>query len=372
MSDSTAFDDLEDQTELVNKRKQLSQLRKERRTINSTSVPVLRERPQHLARTQHVFVRGLYLTKDKQVSPATPGTFAPLPDDLPANRLALAKWMVSPENPLTARVAVNRAWARLFGVGIVATEEDFGSSGEKPFHHALLDHLALKFQNDFKWSQKKLLKEIVLSNTYRQSSAIRPELQKRDSANRLLARGPRHRLSSEMVRDQSLAISGLLSDKKYGPPVHPPIPGGVWKPFQGGDKWNTPGTDSEDRYRRSIYTYIKRSIPFPMFSAFDSPSREVCTPRRLRSNTPIQALMLLNDQTMTECANAYATRMQDSADKTRNQLRNGFIMATCREPREDEIDVLVQLLNQYNDDESAAGWHAVAKVLLNLDEVVTK
>ena len=372
VSDSDAFANLATDKSLDEKRKRLSELRKKRNAIKSTSVPVLRERPEHLARTQHVFIRGLFLTKDKQVSPATPASFPPLKKDADIDRLDLANWMVSPENPLTARVAVNRMWARIFGIGIVATEEDFGSSGEPPSHPALLDHLARKFQNEFAWSQKKVIKEIVLSATYRQSSAIRTELLERDSANRLLARGPRQRLSAETVRDQSLAIAGLLSDKKYGPPVHPPIPDGVWKPFQGGDKWDTPKPESEDRYRRSIYTYTKRSIPYPMFAAFDSPSREVCTPRRLRSNTPIQALMLLNDQTLNECADAFAKKMQASAEKIRDQLHNGFIMATCREPRADELDVLVDLLKQYNDEEKSAGWNAVAKVLLNLDEVVTQ
>ena len=372
VSDSDAFVNLATDPPLVEKRQRLSQLRKKRSAIKSTSLPVLKERPKHLARSQHVFIRGLFLTKDKQVLPTTPASFPTLKNNDDIDRLDLAHWLVSSDNPLTARVAVNRMWARIFGIGIVATEEDFGSSGEAPSHPALLDHLALKFQNEFAWSQKKVIKEIVLSSTYRQSSAIRPELLEIDSANRFLARGPRQRLSAETVRDQSLAIAGLLSDKKYGPPVHPPIPDGVWKPFQGGDKWNTPKPESEDRYRRSIYTYTKRSIPYPMFAAFDSPSREVCTPRRLRSNTPLQALMLLNDQTLNECADAFARKMRASAEKTRDQLHNGFIMATCREPRTDELDVLVELFNQYNDEEKLAGWNAVAKVLLNLDEVVTQ
>ncbi len=372
VTDSRKFGGLTKNISLNRKRKSLADSIKKRNAIKSTSVPVCAERPAHLARTQQVFIRGLFLTKDKTVTADTPTAFGSLPEDKTKDRLALANWLVSPDNPLTARVAVNRMWARMFGIGLVATEEDFGSSGEPPSHPALLDHLAIKFQNEFAWSQKKLLRELVLSSTYRQSSAIRPELQSFDSANRLLARGPRNRLSSEMVRDQSLAISGLLSAKQFGPPVRPPIPEGVWNPFAGGDKWKTPGTDSEDRYRRAVYTYTKRSIPFPMFDAFDAPSREVCMPRRLLSNTPIQALMNLNDQTMIECAEAFAKRMQTLAEEPKEQLAAGFLLATCRDPQADELGTLLQLLNAYPKDDKVAGWQAVATVLLNLDEVLTK
>jgi hypothetical protein len=174
-----------------------------------------------------------------------------------------------------------------------------------------------------------------------------------------------------MVRDQALAVSGLLSPKVGGPPVHPPIPGGVWRPFVG-DNWTTPKPDNADRYRRSIYTYTKRSIPYPMFASFDSPSREFCAPRRLRSNTPLQALMTLNDQTFAECAAAFAGRMAGSASTTPEQIRHGFVMATCRTPREEEIQELVALTNEYTAEEKDAALQAVATVLLNLDEVLTK
>lgn len=372
VSGSEVFQQLLNNKELKKKISSLSGLKKKRAAIKSTSVPVLKERPKHLARSQQVFIRGLYLTKGDTVTPDTPDVFHAIPKDATKDRLALAKWMVSPENPLTARVLVNRIWARIFGTGIVATEEDFGSSGELPSHRELLDHLALKFQSDFGWSQKKLLKELVLSSTYRQSSVTRKELLETDSANRLLARGPKSRLPSEAVRDQSLAIAGLLSDKMHGPPVRPPLPGGVWKPFAGWDKWNTPGTDSEDRYRRAIYTYTKRSIPYPMFAAFDAPSREICTPRRLQSNTPIQALMNLNDQTMIECAEAFGQRMKKFEGSTDEKLRYGFLLATCREPEANELKPAIDLLDSYSADEREAGWIAVASVLLNLDEVLTK
>ncbi|QEG20218.1 PSD1 and planctomycete cytochrome C domain-containing protein [Mariniblastus fucicola] len=372
VTDSDEFAKLASDETLKTNRRELAATKKRRGAIKSTSVPVLKERPASLARSQQVFIRGLYLTKGDTVTGDTPAAFNSLPEDSQKSRLDLANWMVGPDNPLTARVAVNRFWARLFGNGLVATEEDFGSSGEMPSNQSLLDFLALQFQNEFGWSQKKLLRQLVLSSTYRQSSAIRPELQEQDSANRMLARGPRNRLSSEVVRDQALAIAGLLSDKKFGPPVRPPLPDGVWKPFASWDKWTTPDTNSEDRYRRAIYTYTKRSIPYPMFAAFDAPSREVCTPRRLPSNTPIQALMTLNDQTMIECAEAFAKRMQSFDGDINEQIRKGFLLATCREPESEEIETSVNLLAAYDDDSKAEGWNALASVFLNLDEVLTK
>ncbi|MHC4996662.1 MAG: DUF1553 domain-containing protein, partial [Planctomycetota bacterium] len=250
VSSDPAFTGLNTDEALLASEARLAEIVKERKKIKSTPTPIMRERPTEFARPTHVFIRGLFLTKDKRVTPGTPGSLPPLPEG-PADRRALAEWFVGEDNPLTARVAVNRYWARLFGVGLVETEEDFGSSGAPPSHPELLDYLALSFKDRHGWSGKKILREIVLSRTYRQSSVIRPELLERDPLNRLLARGPRHRLPAEMVRDQALAIAGLLSDKAYGPPVHPPIPEGVWKPFQGGDKWDTPKPGEEDRYRRS-------------------------------------------------------------------------------------------------------------------------
>jgi len=372
VSDSEQYTELLNGDSISSLRAQLAELEKERAGISSTPTPVLRERPDHLARPTHVFERGLFLTKANEVSPGTPESLPPLPGNRPADRLALAKWLVSPENPLTARVAVNRIWARLFGTGLVSTEEDFGSSGEPPSHPALLDDLAVRYQTDLGWSTKQLLKELVLSSTYRQSSKLNDHLLERDPQNRLLARGPRHRLSAELVRDQALAVSGLLSEKMFGAPVHPPIPDGVWRPFYGGDKWNTPGKDDENRYRRSLYTYTKRSIPYPMFAAFDAPSREFCAPRRLPSNTPVQALMTLNDVTFTECAEALAERMQESGDAPAEQIRHGFLRATCREPRDSEVEDLLTLYNSVEGDEPGSALRTVAFVLLNLDEFLTK
>ncbi|MEM6470713.1 MAG: PSD1 and planctomycete cytochrome C domain-containing protein [Planctomycetota bacterium] len=353
-------------------REKLAKLKRERSKIASTSVPVLRNRETHLQRPTHVFARGLFLNKDKEVSPGTPESLPPIPADQNVDRLAMSRWLVSPENPLTARVTVNRIWARLFGTGIVATEEDFGSSGEPPSHPKLLDDLATRFQSSMGWSRKTLIREIVLSSTYRQSSAIRDELYERDASNRLLARGPRHRLSAELVRDQALSISGLLSTQMFGKPVHPPLPSGVWRPFAGGDKWKTPKRDDPNRYRRSIYTYTKRSIPFPMFASFDAPSREFCAPRRLRSNTPLQALMTLNDETFIECAEAFAKRIMEAANTVDERLAAGFAMATSRNGSQSEIDDLRHLFDALSDFDEQQRYESIATVLLNLDEVLTK
>ena len=203
---------------------------------------------------------------------------------------------------------------------------------------------------------------------------MRPELLETDATNRWLARGPRFRMPAEMIRDNALFVSGLLSPQMHGAPVHPPIPGGVWKPFQGGDKWKTPEVGNSDRYRKSIYTYTKRSIPFPMFAAFDAPSREFCTPRRLRSNTPLQALMTLNDATFVECSKALAKKLLDSQPKLEAQLRYGFVAVTSREPNENEMKALAGLYKNCRQQQSNEldSMTAVTSVLLNLDESMSK
>ncbi len=352
-------------------RTKLAEIRKQRAAIKSTSIPILEERSAEFRRPSHVFIRGLFLTKGDEVTAGTPSSLPPLPDG-PKNRLSLAKWLVSKDNPLTARVAVNRIWAQLFGIGLVATEEDFGTSGERPSHPQLLDHLALRFQNEYAYRFKPLIREVVLSRTYRQNSAIRSELLEHDSQNRLLARGPRHRLPAEMVRDQALACAGLLTEKLGGYPVRPMIPDGVWNPFASWDKWKTAEVGDPNRYRRSIYTYTKRSIPYPMFASFDSPSREFCAPRRLRSNTPLQALMTLNDLTFTECSAGLAKRMMNSGESIGDHIQHAFVIVTCREPSEREMKTLLTLANQYEDAGSPVAMQAVANVLLNLDEVLMK
>lgn len=373
VSGDPRLSDLQTGESIVSDREKLAELRRKRRAIPSTSVPVLAERPPRLARQTHVFIRGLFLTKDAEVEAGVPASLPPLEDATNADRLDLANWIVSDQNPLTARVAVNRIWARLFGVGLVETEEDFGSSGLPPSHPELLDFLAYRFQHDQEWSFKSLLRELALSSTYRQSSHARPGLQQRDPANRLLARGPSTRLPSEMIRDQALAAAGLLSDKMYGPPVHPPIPGGVWQSFSKNDKWTVPKRGEEDRYRRAIYTYVKRSIPYPMSDTFDAPTREFCTPRRLRSNTPLQALMRLNDESMVECAEELGKLMANHAETPRKRIEYGLLRTTCREPKPEEtlelLDLYAAELEQTN---QQAALTTVATVLLNLDEVLTK
>jgi hypothetical protein len=360
---------------------------KERNAIPSTSIPVMAERPQSISRPTHVFARGNFLEKDKAMSVGVPASLPPLAAGEKATRLDMAKWWVSDENPLTARVFVNRIWERLFGTGLVATLEDFGSSGEKPSHPALLDHLALRFQNDHGWSMKAIIREIVSSSTYQQQAHASAELTALDPKNRLLARGPRSRLSAEVLRDQALAIGGLLTEKVGGAPVHPPIPVGVWKPFQAGDKWETPAPGSEERYRRALYTYTKRSIPFPSFATFDAPSREFCTPRRLVSNTPLQALTMLNDEAYAEAAQGLARRMKyDTDGSVAEKIAAGVRIATARPPSQDRLDELVGLFDklhaQYESrpelmkgmagSPDGAAYTIVAQVILNLDEVLTK
>ncbi len=350
-----------------------AELKAERKAIPSTNTPILEERQEDLRRPTHVFIRGSFITKDKEVEPGVPAAFTPLPDDRPATRLDLAQWLVSPKNPLTARVAVNRFWSRLFGVGIVSTEEDFGSSGELPTDQALLDHLALRFQHELGWSQKAFLRELVLSSTYRQAGKIRPELLERDPYNRLLARGPRVRLPAEAIRDQALVVSGMFNPDLHGAPVFPPLPGGVWKPFSGGDKWNTAKVGDPNRYRRSIYTYTKRSIPVPLVVAFDAPTREVCTPRRLRSNTPLQALITLNDETMTEFAAGLAKRMAEQGNDLREQVAYGFVAVTSREPTPAELDDVVAFYEHLPATKSPhERMTLVASALLNHDEAFNK
>lgn len=357
-----------------------------RKAIPATTIPVMAERPPSIARPTHVFARGNFLEKDKPVEIGVPESLPALTTENPT-RLDMAKWWVSPEHPLTSRVFVNRVWEQLFGIGLVATLEDFGSSGEKPSHPALLDYLAVRFRDEHGWSVKEIVRDIVTSATYRQQAHASEEMTERDPANRLLARGPRGRLSAETLRDQALAISGLLTDKVGGVPVHPPIPAGVWKPFQSGDKWETPGTGEPDRYRRSLYTYTKRSIPFPTFATFDAPSREFCNPRRLVSNTPLQALTMLNDEAFAEAAAGLARRMKyDTEGTVSEKISTGYRIATARDPDQGRLDELVGLFDKLEAEYKSkpelhkgmagspdgAAFTIVAQVILNLDEVLTK
>ena len=272
---------------------------------------VMQEKPEATPPTTFVRIKGAFLSKGEQVSASTPAILPPMPAEAPVNRLGLARWLVSPENPLTARVAVNRCWEQLFGAGLVETTEDFGTQGRRPTHPELLDWLANHFAHG--WSLKSLLRLLVTSATYRQSSRITPALLAHDPANRLLARGPRFRMEAEMLRDITLAASGLLSPKIGGPSVFPLQPDGIWNNPYSGDTWKV--SEGEDRYRRGLYTFWRRTSPYPAFTTFDASSREFCTLRRLRTNTPLQALTTLNDPAFFRAANAGGgNRLQRAAD----------------------------------------------------------
>jgi hypothetical protein len=291
-------------------------------------------------RRTRIHERGVFLNPGAEVSPLTPAAFHPMPAGAPANRLGLAEWLLSAENPLTARVQVNRLWARLFGRGLVDSEEDFGTQGTPPSDPELLDWLAVEFREG--WDQKKLLKTIAMSSTYRQSSDIRPESWTKDPLNRQLARGPRFRMEAEMVRDQALALSGLLSAKMYGPPVMPWQPDGIWQVVYNADRWVV--SAGEDRYRRGLYTFARRTSPYPSTAMFDAPSGEVCTLRRIRTNTPLQALAGLNDPVQMEAAwalarKAAAPRPADAAVVARTLLETVLV----REPRPEEVRRVVKL-----------------------------
>jgi hypothetical protein len=360
------------------------------------TLPVMEELPPEKLRTTHLMIKGNFLSSGEKVGPAVPARFPPLPEGAPVNRLGVAKWLVSAVNPLTARVAVNRLWAQLFGTGLVETEEDFGTQGELPSNPELLDWLATEYVR-VGWSTKALLREIVTSATYRQSSRVTPELLEKDPKNRLLSRGPRFRLEAEVVRDQALALSGLLSRKTHGPSVFPPQPPGLWQAaFNGQRTWAT--STGEDRYRRGLYTFWRRTIPYPSMATFDAPSRELCTVRRIRTNTPLQAFVTMNDPVYVEAAQALARRVFREGGKS-NEERAQFALrlCLCRPATAAEVAQAEDLFNaehaHYRNDAGAAlamateplgklspgmepseiaAWTVVANVLLNLDAVLTK
>jgi hypothetical protein len=363
---------------------ELAALTKERSQMPGTATPVMGELPPRLARRTYMFTRGNWLDKEKEVAPGVPEVMPPLPDGVEADRLAMARWLVAPENPLTSRVMVNRLWQELFGIGLVETADDFGTSGALPSHPELLDYLALRFQNEHGWSVKKLLRDLVLSATYRQAGMTSTGKVAVDPMNRLLSRGPRVRLSAEMVRDQALALSGRLSPKMYGRPVMPPQPAGVWRSVYNNQDWKT--AEGEDRYRRAVYTYWKRTSGYPSFITFDAPSRDICVARRMTTNTPLQALVMLNDEAFVELAQGFAEQMQATGDERRAQIGGGYRFATGRAIPSKTLEALVGLY-----DEAAAAFDAdeekckvlaetrevyaltiVANAMLNLDELLTK
>ena len=340
--------------------------RKELKALPTCNLPIMRELTGKDARVTRVFHRGNWLDKEGAVQPATPVILNPWQPEYPTNRLGFARWLTSTENPLTARVQVNRVWEQLFGVGLVETLEDFGSQGDQPVCQDLLDDLAARFQTEMKWSQKRLLREILLSQVYRQSSRATTALLERDPANRLLARGPRFRLNSEQLRDQALAVSGLLSPKMFGLPVMPYQPPGMWlTPYEGRD-WVISG--GEDRHRRALYTFIRRSATYPSFVTFDAPSREYCVVRRLRTNTPLQSLDSLNSPVFFEAAEALARRMAaEGGSELEGQIARGLVLVLQRPPKPEQVQVLARLYPQVG-----GNLALVANAILNLDEVLNK
>ena len=381
--------------ELQEPRDTLASARKAEKEWND-SIPITSVM-EELAKPRDTFmlVRGSFLTKGERVGAGVPAALHPLNSGQPTNRLALARWLVDTNNPLTARVIMNRSWEQIFGIGIVETSEDFGRQGEPPSHPKLLDWLATEFMRT-DWDMKAMHKLIVMSATYRQGAKASPELTQRDPYNRLLAHGPRRRLEAEMVRDQALAVSGLLSRKVGGAPVMPPQPDGVWQVVYSGDKWQT--SPGEDKYRRGLYTFWRRTSPYPSMISFDAPSREFCVLRRPRSNTPLQALTLMNDPVYVECAQALAGRILREGGVTAEE-RSAFGLRVClaRSARPAEAKKLAALaekeLARYQSEPEAAAklvkfagagekekinpaelaaWTVVANVLLNLDEFVMK
>jgi hypothetical protein len=367
----------------------------------ATSVPVMRDLEASRQRETFVQLRGNYKSLGNQVVGGTPQVFHPaslrrseqkIPD-----RLDLARWLVDRRNPLTARVWVNRLWESLFGIGIVRSSEEFGSQGDKPTHPELLDWLACEFMGSG-WDNKRMLRLLVTSEAYRQTSMVSRELLEADKENIWLARGPRVRLSAEMIRDQSLAAAGLLSRSMYGPPVRPPQPNsGLSAAFGSATDWQT--SQGEDRYRRGLYTTWRRSNPYPSMATFDAPSREVCTLRRDSTNTPLQALVTLNDPGFVEAAQALArsVALNSQSENDAQRLDDAFEGCTSRAPREDEREALLNLLTAARkqlagapeaamklatdplgplpdgaDATELAAWTAVCNVLLNLDEVLMK
>jgi mono/diheme cytochrome c family protein len=373
---------------------EIARLEKSRPAV--PKVPIMVELPPNQRRKTHLMIKGNFLNPGEQVEPGVPAAFHPLPKDAPPDRLGVAKWLFSPDNPLTARVAVNRFWAQIFGTGLVETEEDFGTQGEMPSHPELLDWLATQYVR-LGWDTKALLKMLVTSATYRQSSRVTPEALAKDPRNRLLSRGPRFRLEAEMVRDQALALCGLLSRKMHGPSVYPPQPPGLWQAaFNGERTWAT--SQGEDRYRRGLYTFWRRTVPYPSMATFDATSRETCTVRRIRTNTPLQAFVTLNDPVYVECAQALARRIvKEGGSSAEERARFALNLCLCRPPRPDQVRQVLKLFESERahysrdakaatamatdplgplppgiDAAEAAAWTVVANVLLNLDAVLMK
>ncbi len=362
---------------------------------------IMKERNDPEPRKTFVQVRGNFLEKGREVQPGLPALFPPAPNGAPMNRLTFAQWLVSPDHPLTARVIANQIWERFFGVGIVKTSEDFGRQGEPPSHTELLDWLATEFQKSG-WDVRALQKLIVMSATYRQQPKATPDSLEKDPENRLLSRGSRFRMDGEMIRDHALAVSGLLNPKLGGPSVHPVQVPNLWKeigflrPEIGMDEW--PVSEGPELYRRGVYTFWRRVCTYPTFATFDAPSREQCTARRPRTNTPLQALAGMNEPTLLEAARVFAQRiLTEGGTSTESQIDYAFRTCLNRKPTVVERQRLLEFFAQQRqnfttdpssahrllsvgsaprsasfDPQTLAAWMMVANVLFNLDETLTK
>jgi hypothetical protein len=369
-------------------------VKKKLAAIKPNSVPVMRELATDKHRETRVQLRGNYQALADKVSATTPAVFHPVSQSRQLDRLTLAEWLVDRKNPLTARVLVNRLWEQIYGIGLVRTTDDFGSQGDLPTHPELLDWLATELTAR-DWDIKAVLKLMVTSATYCQTSKPGADTLNRDPENLLLGRGPRFRLPAEAVRDEALAISGLLSDKMYGPPVRPPQPAlALTAAFGGSLDWKT--SEGPDRYRRALYTEWRRTNPYASMATFDAPNRETCALHRPRSNTPLQALVTLNDPVFIEAAQSLGRRMSSHAGSNQAKLSFGFRLATSRSPHSEELKELARLfqnsLATYEKDLEAAklmagetrkmqdtpaatvaesaSWSVIGNVLLNLDETL--
>ena len=383
-----------------------SRIRELNKRPTAISTLVLSERPTNHPRPTHRHHRGEYLQPQEAVDAGLPDILLQQRENRPRNRLEFARWIVSKDNPLTARVVANRHWAAIFGTGLVKTVDDFGLQGESPSHPELLDWLAVTFADSDQWSVRKLHRRIVTSATYRQDSSVNPEALSVDPGNRLLSYSPRYRLDAEVIRDQLLVAAGVFSEKRGGPPVHPMQPKGVTEVAYGNPKWEA--SAGEDRYRRSLYTYTKRTAPFAMFTTFDAPSGEACIARRNRSNSPLQALTLLNDVMLTDLSRQAGKQMATAPDPNpETRLKTIFQRALVRPPTNEELSTLkeffviqeqrflekpeqtIRFLNASSEQEGTenpggneasaadknaqvAAWSATARAVFGLDEILNR
>ncbi|GAA5221303.1 PSD1 and planctomycete cytochrome C domain-containing protein [Membranihabitans marinus] len=356
-------------------------------------MPVMVENPPHRKRSTHVFERGNWMSLGEEVEPDVPASLNDFPEDKPRNRLGFAHWLMDADNPLTSRTVVNRIWEQIFGQGLVLTVEDMGTQSPTPIHKELLDYLSYRLIHVHQWDLKALIKDMVMSGTYRQSSKTNTELRYIDPYNRFYARGPRFRLSAEQIRDQALYVSDLLSSKMYGPSVMPAQPDGIWQTVYSGEKWET--SEGEDQYRRGLYTYVKRTSPYPSFISFDAGSREICQVQRLRTNTPLQALVTLNDPVYLEAAIHMAENIWAiNKSNFKASIESAYNKATYNQIDDHKMATLEALYNEayqhFENEENAteeflnyrkditgnskeiAALAVVCNAIMNLDEFITK